>query len=133
MSSRLMKDLTLTVTKVLPAANANNDSSSLDLGAATDAVLQNIEVKISVPALANLVEAKTLTISLQDSADNSSFAAIEELATLIVTGGGGNGAAATSQVYRLPSTCKRYIRFNSAVMNGGGDNTASSITMEVLT
>jgi len=128
------RDSSLKVTKALPAAAANNTSDAIDLSAVSPgAAADVIEVEISVPALANLVEAKTVTCTLQHSDSASSgFAAISELATLVVTGGTGNGAAAASRTVRLPSSVKRYIAVNSAVLTAGGDNTASSVTLSVL-
>lgn len=131
MAIRSIKDAALIVTKALPAAAANNDSASIDLQK-VDATFERIELEISVPALPALVEAKTVTITIQDSADNTTFAAIAELATLVITGGTGNGAAAASRVVRLPSTTRRYVRFNSAVLTAGGDNTAKSVTAALL-
>lgn len=132
-STRRLKDANLTTTKALPAAAANNDATAIDLGSVTlGAAAEAVEVLISVPALPALVDAKTVTITLQDSADNSSFTAITGLSTLVITGAGGVGASATTRRVKLPSTCRRYLRFNSAVLTAGGDNTGVSVTMQVL-
>lgn len=133
MSTRQVRDAALTVTKALPAAAKNHNTSTIDLGATAPASLETIEVEIAVPALPALVEAKTVTIKLQDSADDSSYADVEELASLVITGGTGNGAAATTRKVRLPSTCKRYLQANIAVLTGGGDNTGVSLTLSALT
>jgi hypothetical protein len=131
--SRAIQDLTFTTSKALPAANANNDTSSFNLVQVAPGVeLENVELMISVPALPALVEAKTLTISIQDSADDSSYATIAGLATLVITGGVGGGAAAATRYVRLPRGTRRYLRFNQAVMNGGGDNTGVSVTYKLL-
>lgn len=127
------RDALLSVTKALPAAGANNNSDSIDLGSPTPIVVgDSIEVEVALPALANLVEDKTVTCTLQDSADDSTFAAITGLSTLVVTGKTSGGAAAASRVVRLPSSVRRYIRVNTAVLTSGGDNTASSVTFSVL-
>ena len=133
MSIHTRRDALLSVTKALPAAGANNDSGSIDLGSPTPIVVgDSIEVEVALPALANLVKDKTVTCTLHDSADNTTFAAITGLSTLVVTGGDSGGAAAASRVVRLPSSVKRYIRVNTAVLTDGGDNTASSVKLSVL-
>jgi len=132
MSIHTRRDALLSVTKALPAAGANNDSGSIDLGSPTPIVVgDSIEVEVALPVLANLAKNKTVTCTLHDSADNTTFAAITGLSTLVVTGGD-NGAAAASRVVRLPSSVKRYIRVNTAVLTDGGDNTASSVKLSVL-
>jgi hypothetical protein len=131
--SRLIRDALLVVTRVLPAAAANNNSSSIDLGDVTPVLHgQNHELLIEVPELPALVEDKTLTITIQDSADDTNFAAVEELATFVVTGGVGDGADATTRTYRLPSSVKRYVRINCAVLTAGGDNTGVTVTARIL-
>lgn len=133
MLTHTRRDAALTKAKALPAAAANNDSDSIDIGATNvGAIGDSIEVEIALPALANLVEAKTVTCTLQDSADNTSFTAITGLSTFVVTGGTGGGAAAATRRVRLPSATRRYIRVNTAVLTAGGDNTASSVTLSVL-
>jgi hypothetical protein len=131
--SRLIRDALLVVTRTLPAANANNDSTSIDLGDVTPALHgQNHELSLEMPALPNLANGTTATVTVTDSADNSSFAAVPAVATLVLTGAGGTGSAATTRVVRLPSTVRRYIRVNVAVANSGGDNTASTFTFRIL-
>jgi hypothetical protein len=131
--SRLIRDALLVVTRVLPAANANANSSSIDLGDATPVLHgQNHELQIDVPALPALVEDKTLTITIQDSADNITFVAVEQLAPFVITGGSGDGAAAATRTYRLPSSLNRYVNINCAVLADGGDNTGVTVTARIL-
>jgi hypothetical protein len=132
-NERKIQDALLTVTKALPAAAASNSSDSIDLGSAGPAVLERVNLEISVPALPALVEDKTVTITIQDSADNSSFAAVTGLSTFVITGGVGNGAAAATRTVRLPPTTRRYINALQAVLTAGGDNTGVSVTYKLLT
>jgi hypothetical protein len=127
-----MKDTALKVTKALPAAAATANSDSIDLGQVTAYPINRlIKVNASLPALASLVDAKTAILTLQDSADNSSFAAITGVATLTSTGAGGAGAAAQSLEVVLPDSTRQYVRGSVAVLAAGGDNTASSFTVEL--
>lgn len=133
MSIRTRRDADLKVTKALPAAAASNNTDTIDLKAVTPGVVgERIEVELALPALPNLVDAKTVTVTLKDSADDSTYAAIAELATFVVTGAGGVGSAAATRTVRLPSSTRRYIRAYVDVLTAGGSNVASSLTMSVL-
>lgn len=117
----------------LPAAGANNNSAAIDLRQETaETIGESFEVQVIVPALPALVEDKTVTVTLQDSADNEAFAPIPELATLVITGGAGGGAPETIRTVRLPSSARRYLRINQAVLAAGGNNTAVSSTLQLL-
>jgi hypothetical protein len=133
-TSRLLRGASpAAVTKALPAAAANNTSASIDLGVTSPGLVVSVfDVKVSVPALPALVEAKTVTIKFQDSANGTDFTDIAELASFVITGGTGNGAAATSRTVKLPPTVRRYIAINQAVLTAGGDNTGVSTTLELL-
>lgn len=132
MSFRSRRDAALTRTKACPAANANHNSATIDLGAAGDASLEHVEIEIAIPALPSLAADKTLTVKLQDSADDITYADIEELASVVVTGVSTDGSAAKTVAVRLPSSTKRYIQANLAVAAVGGDNTAKSVTITPL-
>lgn len=130
---RAIRDELLKVTTALPAAAANADSDSIDLEQASAfPVNEGVDVEIVLPATPDLTDGDTITITLQDSADDNTFASIEELATLVVTGAGGTGGPAATRVVRLPSSTKRYINANAAVLTGGGDNTDVSYTLSLL-
>lgn len=131
-TNRAIQDALLTTVHVLPAAGANVNGGSIDLGQTTaNPINEKIEVELSVPATPSLVDAKTIIYSFQDSADNVTFVAIPELATLTSTGAGGVGAAAVLRNVKLPSSTRRYINVNAAVLAAGGDNTAISFTLKV--
>ena len=131
---RSLKDAKFILTKVLPAANANNNSDVIDLEAASgDPDPGMFDVEVSVPALANHTDStKTITIQVYDSADNSSFAEIAPRIECRIPGVASTGSLAKTFTFRLPPEVRRYLRFNQAVPSGDGDNTASSITYSLL-
>ena len=132
--SRQIQDALLTALIALPAAAASANTAGIDLGQTTlDTTHEVIDVLLTVPAVPALVDTKTIIYTFQDSADNSTFAAIPELATVTSTGAGGVGAAAVSRRVKLPGSTRRYLRVNAAVLAAGGDNTAVSMTLKVLT
>ena len=124
--SQTLNDAQLIKTTALPAANATANGASIDLDTSLETHL--FDVSLSVPATPALVDTKLITLTLQDSADNTTFAAITGLSTLVVTGTA-SGGPATERIVRLPPTTRRYIRASAAVESGGGNNTAVSFTL----
>lgn len=130
---RRLQDAGHTKNRALPAAAAANYSASIDLGSTVlGPNADNLEVEISIPATPALVDDKTITLTLKDSADDSTFAAIPSIATLVQTGASSAGAAAASRRFKLPPSCRRYIRLDATVLTAGGDNTAVSYTLKVF-
>lgn len=130
--AKTLYDLVLQKTTALPAAAATANGGTIDLEQALpDGLTDTFRVLLEVPATPSLVDAKTITFTLKDSADDSTFAAISGLSTLVTTGAGGTGAAATSREWRLPTNVRRYIRVEAAVESGGGTNTAVSYTVSL--
>jgi hypothetical protein len=133
MISRSIRDAALQVTKACPAAGANHNTPTLDLGSTNPGVTaEHFELEIAIPALPSLAADKTLTVKLQESADDTTYTDIAELASLVVTGVSTSGSAAATRTVRLPSTVKRYLQANLAVASSGGDNTAKSVTITPL-
>lgn len=126
-------DVNQTKTKVLPAAAAANYTDSIDFGQTTlGPSSSDIEVLVEIEATPALVDAKTITLTLKDSADNATFTAISTLATVVQTGASSAGAAANSVRFKLPPATRRYLRLDAAVLTAGGDNTAKYYTLKVL-
>lgn len=129
-----IRDANLSVSKALPAAAASNYSDAIDLGDQSPGLskLDDWQLEVAIPALPSLVDAKTYTGTLQDSADNATFADIAVLAPVILTGAGGAGAAAKTQLYPLPKDLRRYVRLKNTVLTAGGDNTAVSAKLSAV-
>lgn len=122
----MIQDVNFRKTKALPAAAASNATDSLDLQSATPGPIGSaLLMRIHVPATASLVSTKTITLGLEDSADDSSFATVPCVGNMVVTGGA-SGGAATSFDFYLPPNVRRYIRATAAVESGGGSNVAVS-------
>jgi hypothetical protein len=130
--ARNLRDAAFTKVKALPAAAATAYTDALDLGQARIQSLEAVEFEIALPALPNLVDAKTVTITVQDSADNVTFAAVDPALTTSVIGAAGAGAAAKEVRFRLASTTRQYVRLKVDVLAAGGDNTAKSVTFSAL-
>lgn len=132
-STRRLRDELLKLTRTIAAAGAANASASLDLGAAGPAALEQVELEIAVPALPALVETdKFLTVTVEDSADNSSFAVIAQLEPVVIAGVVTTGAAALTRKFRLPSSTRRYVRITTGITAAGGDSTGVTVAATLL-
>lgn len=124
-------DSTMTRTKAFPAAGASNQCDSVDLGAdRVGAIGNRMAVHLEVPVLANLADTKTASFTLQDSADDTTFADLMTLDAATRTGAGGAGDEAFVFRLYLPPDTRRYIRFQATVEADGGDNTGDEYTVE---
>lgn len=126
---RFLKDELLKVTQALPAAGASVTSSGIPVGKGE---FDGIDLLIEIPATPNLVDDKSVTVKLQDSADGESFADVSEYASIVVTGAGGLGAAAKSVQLRMPRTVREHIALNIDTEAAGGDNTAIKATLQLV-
>lgn len=117
-------------TVALPAAGASAATASLDFGTALPGP-QKITLALELPALPSLVDDKTVTLEVEDSADNATFAPIPGTGNMSVVGAGGAGAAAKTFRLNLPPVFRRYVRAKATVLAAGGDNTAKSLTLAV--
>jgi len=125
------KDVNFMVSRTLPAQNTNNNSTSLDLEIAAPYFAgEYTEVEFYIPAT-TCATGQTITVTLQDSADNSTFTQIDECETLALTGAS-NATAATTRRWRLPRTVLRYIRVNIAMSSTTGDQTAITSKLALL-
>lgn len=127
------KDAKLISTHAFPAAGAAVDCSGIDLGARTSprgTFPGDVQLEISWEALPNLVDSKSITFTVQDSADNSSFTTTH--VTHLITGGTGNGLAAGSKRVRLNSDVRRYVNVNASVPADAGNNTAKYFTAAIV-
>lgn len=133
MINRFTKDVALIVALALPAASASVVSDAIDLGAVSPGpIVDDFDVLIEVPALPNLVDTKKVTITLKDSADGVTFAAIPELATLVITGAGGVGAGAAERRVKLPPSVRQHLAMDIAVEAAGGNNTAVEASLSLV-
>jgi len=129
---RRLTAIDLQKTTALPAAAATANGASINLETDTlGPFADDIEATISIDAVPNLVDAKTIIVTVQDSADNSSFAAIAGVGTLTVTGASGTGAAAAVQRFKFPPATRQYVRASAAVLTAGGDNTAKNFYLKL--
>jgi hypothetical protein len=143
-------DTNLQVTLACPAAGAAGTTASIDTRSGANALaiagpgqtaswtgnaaLERMELEVLLPATTTLVDGKIITISFTDSADNSSFAAVYNLPSLVnLVGITGNGSAEYRARVKLPSDIRRYVKATFTVPADAGTNTAYTFTVSLLT
>jgi len=139
-NTRNVIDANFSNSTALPASASSVTSTAFDLGGDNVTVAvggggtppyattETINLQVNAPVLntTQLPNASTVTYTVQDSADNSSFAAIATLGTTVQTGAGGTGAAAAAAVYKLPPITRRYVRVQATAAGSPGASMANS-------
>jgi hypothetical protein len=110
-----------------PAASGNANSASIDIGPSGGAFIQNGQLRFDIPAMPNLGNGETHTITIQDSADNSNWASAVGYATIVTTGPASGGSPAQTVRRSVMQGLRRYVRINVA-RGTGGNVTAQSVT-----
>ncbi len=129
-SERRFKDAALTRTVTLPNAAETKTTASVDLQAANPhPVTERIALKVTTTAATGVTD-KLIVVSLQDSADNSSFAPIAGTGTLTLEAAA-NAYPAGSLSVSLPAGTRRYIRAAALGESGGGNASNGTLTLEL--
>jgi hypothetical protein len=108
--NRNLQDNNYVSTVTLLAAGAN--TAAFDLEQVEGGDIEAVVFELACPALleAELTNAKVLTYKLEDSADNSSWAAVDPLIQTTQTGATGVNQPAKTIRFRLPANTRRYVR-----------------------
>ena len=129
-------DALMTISNAFPAQNTTAASTgSIDLGvAAPNLAGTDSDLVLTLPATSTAT-GQTFTFTVQDSADNVTFAAtgpIARLAPAVITGVA-SATAAQTFTWRLPANVRRYINVTVTASATTGNQTALSYTLQVLT
>ena len=130
-----MKDASLKVTKALPNANAANQTGTIDLNvlAPNSNQWRHGYVLITVPALADHTDTtKTNTFTLQDSADDSSYADTAPAILARVAGVASTGSPVKTFKVPLPPDVRRYLQFTQSIPTGGGTGSNAVVSYELV-
>jgi hypothetical protein len=125
--NRNQQDQNYVSTVTLLAAGAT--TAAFDLEQAVGGDVERVVFELAGPALttAQLTDAKVVTYALQDSADGSSWAAVDPAISTTQTGAGGAGAAAKTVRFRLPANTRRYVRIAQTATATPGTLTAAMV------
>lgn len=128
--ARAADDSNLQVTKAYPSAGATNTTSAIDLGTDEPGQIWRMAyVRADIPATANATNsATTFLFTLQDSADNVTFANTTPLVQLQITGASSVTNTAQSVKLPIPPGVQRYIRVQQIAPTASGANTGVTNT-----
>lgn len=131
-SERRLTDESLTKNVTLPSGATTKNTTAIDLGQTTPfPVTEAFHVKLT-SSTATGANNKNITIKVQDSADNSTFANIAAIGSLTVTDANGAGYSAGSLTVSLPPTTRRYIRGQATGEANGGNAADGTLTVTLL-
>lgn len=127
-NSRGLQDALLTVSTALPNAGNTVNTNGIDLGSATPfPVTEGFTVQVATTAGTG-ANSKNITIVLQDSADNTTFANIATLGTTVIAEAN-SAYAATTANYSLPKATRRYLRASATGEANGGNAADGTLTV----
>ena len=131
-SERRLKDDALTFTAALPNGATTTNTAAVDLGQATPfPITESFFVKLST-TLGTGANNKNITIRVQDSADNTTFANIAAVGALTITDANAAGYAASAMNVSLPPQTRRYVRAQCTGEANGGNAANGTLTVELL-
>jgi hypothetical protein len=123
--NRNLQDANYVSTVAIAQAGAN--TAAFDLEQAIGGDIEKVVFELSAPAAAGITDAKVVTYALQDSADGSSWAAVDPSITTTQTAAGGAGITAKSIRFRLPANTRRYVRIAQTMTSSAGTVTGSMV------
>jgi hypothetical protein len=121
--SRRLKDANFISSAVLAQAGVN--SATFDLEQVAGGLIEELLLEVAVPAVPGISDTKVLTFQLQDSADGSSWAAVDPSISTTTTGASGTGTPAKTVEFPLPPNTRRYIRVAQTATATAGTFTLS--------
>jgi len=123
--SRRQKDANFISTVAL--AQAGSNSAAFDLDQVAGGLIEGLQLEVAIPAVAGISDTKVLTFTLQDSADNSSWAAVDSGVSTTITASGGAGTAAKTVEFPLPPNTRRYVRVAQTATATAGTFSGSGV------
>ena len=130
---RFTKDACLIRVFNLPATGATVNSDALDLGnAEIGPGARHFDVEMASNAAPALADGKHITLTLQDSDDNVTFAPVAYIAPQVLTGAGGAGAGASKIQFGLATSIRRYLRVSATADASAGNSTAVTASLALV-
>jgi len=128
-NQRNLSDAALTASVALPSANNTNvTTTSFSLNGQSFATSEQYAVQVDVDPLANFGTSGALTVVIQDSADNVTFANITKLGSVTIAA---NTTTTTTAQFRLPPDARPYIRGLAAITTNNGNISANNVTVSL--
>lgn len=123
--NRNQQDYNYTSTVAIAQNGAN--TASFDLEQAVGGDIEKVVFELAAPAAAGISDTKVVTYALQDSADGSSWAAVDPAISTTQTASGGAGIAAKTIRFRVPANTRRYVRIAQTMTATAGTVTGNMV------
>jgi hypothetical protein len=123
--NRNIQDKNYTSTVAIAQAGAN--TAAFDLEQVVGGDIERVVFSLSAPTAAGISDTKVVTYALQDSADGSSWAAVDPAISTTQTGAGGAGIAAKEVRFRVPANTRRYVRIAQTMTATAGTVTGNMV------
>ena len=107
-------------------AQAGAETASFDLEQAVGGDIERVVFELAAPLAAGITSTKVVTYALQDSADGSSWAAVDPAISTTQTADG-SGIAAKTVRFRVPANTRRYVRIAQTMTATAGTVTGSMV------
>ena len=108
-------------------AQAGAETASFDLEQAVGGDIERVVFELAAPLAAGITNAKVVTYRLQDSADGTTFAAVDPAISTTQTAADGAGIAAKTVRFRVPANTRRYVRIAQTATATPGTLTAAMV------
>ena len=126
-TERRFQDASLNANVALPNAATVFNTAAVDLGKTTPFPITEKFYVTLATTTATGANNKNITVKMQDSADNVTFANIAALGSLMVTDNNGAGYPV-----QLPPTTRRYIRGSATGEANGGNAANGTLSVSLL-
>lgn len=123
--NRNQQDLNYTSTVAIAQAGAN--TATFDLEQAVGGDIERVVFELAAPTAAGISDTKVVTYALQDSADGSSWAAVDPAISTTQTGASSAGIVAKTVRFRVPANTRRYVRIAQTMTASAGTVTGSMV------
>jgi len=116
--NRNLQDKNYTSTVAIAQAGAN--TAAFDLEQVVGGDIEKVVFSLSAPTAAGISDTKVVTYALQDSADGSSWAAVDPAISTTQTGASSAGIIAKEVRFRVPANTRRYVRIAQTMTASAG-------------
>lgn len=116
--NRNLQDKNYTSTVAIAQAGAN--TAAFDLEQVVGGDIEKVVFSLSAPTAAGISDTKVVTYALQDSANGSSWAAVDPAISTTQTGASSAGIVAKEVRFRVPANTRRYVRIAQTMTASAG-------------
>jgi len=116
--NRNLQDKNYTSTVAIAQTGAN--TAAFDLEQVVGGDIEKVVFSLSAPTAAGISDTKVVTYALQDSADGSSWAAVDPAISTTQTGASSAGIVAKEVRFRVPANTRRYVRIAQTMTASAG-------------